>query len=112
MPTKTRKTATTRPTPKAATPAGARSTSTTSRTPATSARTRAKSATGSVTAKARKAVSTVTKRVGDVLGIGRARVPDDVPRATSDRGGARRKTTAATDRRKAKTTGRPMRVKM
>lgn len=29
----------------------------------------------------------VTKHVGDVIGISRARVPADVPRATKDRGG-------------------------
>ncbi len=29
----------------------------------------------------------VKKHVGDVIGVGRARVPKDVPRATTDRGG-------------------------
>ena len=41
--------------------------------------------------KTAKTVKTATKRVkkpvGDVLGISRARVPKDVPRATTDRGG-------------------------
>jgi hypothetical protein len=119
MATKTTKTTTTRTpaTTKKATPARARTTSTTtstkkSATPATSARTRPKSTTTSVTEKARKTAKKVTKRVGDVLGIGRARVPDDVPRATTDRGGKRRKSKAGTDRRRTLTSGRPIGVKM
>ena len=43
------------------------------------------------TATAQRKQTTTTKRakkhVGDVLGISRARVPDEVPRATTDRGG-------------------------
>ena len=40
------------------------------------------------TAKAEKTeTKSVKKHVGDVLGISRARVPKDVPRATTDRGG-------------------------
>ena len=36
---------------------------------------------------AKTAAKSVKKHVGDVIGIGRARVPKDVPRATKDRGG-------------------------
>ncbi len=36
---------------------------------------------------AKTATKSVKKHVGDVLGISRARVPKDVPRATQDRGG-------------------------
>ena len=39
------------------------------------------------TAKTAKTAKSVKKHVGDVLGISRARVPKDVPRATRDRGG-------------------------
>jgi hypothetical protein len=49
--------------------------------PAKSSSTRAKA---SVRAKASDAPK---KHVGDVLGLGRARVPEHVPRATKDRGG-------------------------
>ncbi|HVL70235.1 MAG TPA: hypothetical protein VM364_23450 [Vicinamibacterales bacterium] len=37
--------------------------------------------------KAKTAAARAKKHVGDVLGISRARVPKEVPRATSDRGG-------------------------
>lgn len=36
---------------------------------------------------AKTATKSVKKHVGDVIGVGRARVPKDVPRATTDRGG-------------------------
>ena len=39
------------------------------------------------TAKKKKPASKPRKRVGDVLGISGARVPEGTPRATADRGG-------------------------
>lgn len=44
-----------------------------------------------LTAKAKATTSRTKKHVGDVLGIGRARVADDAPRASTKRGGRRPK---------------------
>ena len=63
-------------------------TRTTTRSKATAGKTSSAGTTaGSARRKVAGAVKGVKKAVGDVLGISRARVPKDVPRATSDRAG-------------------------
>ncbi|MDP3720306.1 MAG: hypothetical protein Q8T13_21290 [Acidobacteriota bacterium] len=42
---------------------------------------------GKTAKSAKTATKSAKKHVGDVIGISRARVPKDVPRATTDRGG-------------------------
>ena len=68
-----------------------RSTTAAGRTRSTTTAGRSRSTATGAAATARKkvedAASSVKKHVGDVLGISRARVPKDVPRATKDRGG-------------------------